>query len=185
MKLLIIGATGRTGRILTREAVSRGHVVAALVRPTSLLAPSSHLNVVVGDPLDAAQLGELLTGQDAVISTLGQNRKGDSHLLRNAAAAMLRAYERIGSGRYLVVSQGLLFPTANPLILILRALLRKQVADSIAMEGLLQRSDLDWTIVRPPRLTQNGKSRGFRISLDGRPAVYATSRFGRLPSGGS
>src|SRR5262245_45079360 len=66
-----------------------------------------------------------------------------------------RSYEpwaRTGMRRCVVVSQGLLFPSRNPMIGLLRMMLARHVADSTAMERVLQESSIDWTIARPPYL---------------------------------
>jgi putative NADH-flavin reductase len=71
--------------------------------------------------------------------------------------------------RYLVVSQGLLFPSKNPFIALLRMILGRQVADSAAMEQLICASDLAWTIVRPPNLSEGGKTLGYRVKVGAAP----------------
>jgi hypothetical protein len=84
-------------------------------------------------------------------------------LLRDAASALLVALQRTGLGRAIVVSQGLAFPSANPIVLLIRSVLAKILADSMAMEGFLQSADIDWTIVRPPMLKSGGAARGYRV----------------------
>jgi putative NADH-flavin reductase len=82
---------------------------------------------------------------------------------------MFTAMSQSGVRRYLVVSQGLLFPSRNPMIALLRLILRRFVADSAAMERLVRASDADWTIVRPPRLVEGGALRGYRTAAGARP----------------
>ena len=84
-------------------------------------------------------------------------------MLRDATEAMLSALRRTGIGRAIVVSQGLAFPSGNPIVLLLKWVLARILADSIAMERLVQSTDLDWTIVRPPRLKSGGVTRGYRV----------------------
>jgi hypothetical protein len=55
------------------------------------------------------------------------------------------------------------FPTQNPIVLLIRWGLAKILTDSIAMEGLVQSADVDWTIVRPPMLRSGGAARGYRV----------------------
>lgn len=76
---------------------------------------------------------------------------------------------RSGVRRYLVVSQGLLFPSWNPIVGLLRLILARHVADSAAMERRIGESDTDWTIVRAPRLLEGGVSRGYRVEVAARP----------------
>lgn len=170
MNLLILGATGRTGRLVTEQAISRGHSVTAMVRNPEPLNPHATLRSIIADPLNVEDLARVLPGQDAVISCLGQRSRADACLLQKAAAAMLVAITRVGIRRYLVVSQGLLFPSRNPIIGLLRLMLARHVADSTAMEGLVQASHTDWTIVRPPMLLEGGAKRGYRIKVGALPA---------------
>jgi putative NADH-flavin reductase len=114
MKLFVVGASGRTGRQVIRQALTRGHSVAAIVRHPGSLDPHQRLQIVTGNPLDADHLTPILAGHDAVISCLGQRSRADASLLQDAAAAMLTAMNRIGVRRNLVVSQGLLFPGWSP-----------------------------------------------------------------------
>ena len=169
LRFLVVGATGRTGRLVVDEAIARGHEVTALVRVGNLPA-RERLRVVVGDPRRADDLAGALAGHDAVISCLGQRSRDDATLLRDAAAAMLTAMSRGEACRYLVVSQGLLFPTRNPIVVLLRLVLARTVADSTAMERSVRAGVHDWTILRPPRLTDGGAARGYRLRVDTLPA---------------
>lgn len=106
-----------------------------------------------------------------MISCLGQSSGANPHLLRDAAKAMLSAFARVGGVRAIAVSQGLLFPARNPLIPLLRLILRRVTADSRAMEAVLRASaaTMIWTIVRPPRLLDGGAARGYRAMADAMP----------------
>src|SRR5260370_14779728 len=110
MKLFVVGATGRTGRHVTEQALARGHSVTAIVRNTGSFDPQDGLKIVSGDPLDVDQLASVLVGHDVVISCLGQRSAADASLLQDAAAAMTRAMTSIGVRRYLVVFPVLLLP---------------------------------------------------------------------------
>jgi putative NADH-flavin reductase len=124
---------------------------------------------VVADPLRGDPLASAVANHDLVISCLGQKSRGDAHLLQNAAVASLDAMARTGIRRLLVVSQGLLFPSRNPIILLLRLIFARHVADSIAMEQIVCAGEVDWTIVRPPRLVEGGISQGYRIEVGAKP----------------
>jgi putative NADH-flavin reductase len=169
MKLFVLGATGRTGRLVTEQALVRGHSVTAIVRALGAVRPQERVNAVVVDPLRADLLAPALVSHDAVISCLGQKSRRDVHLLQHAASATVNAMARAGVRRYLVVSQGLLFPSRNPIIVLLRSILGRRLADSSAMEQVVSSSDADWTIVRPPRLREGGKPRGYRIAVGEEP----------------
>ena len=167
MRILLVGATGRTGRLVLEGALGRGHEVTALVRKNTDLAPTKGLTVIQGDVLSPGDLRLAIPGCDVVVSVLGRHNKADRTLLQDGARAMLAALPSTSS-RYIVVSQGLLFPSMNPMIAVLRFVLAAAVADSRAMEFLVKRSALEWTIVRPPQLT-NGMPRTYRACVGNRP----------------
>lgn len=169
MNLFLTGANGRTGQLVLDKALARHHSVTAIVRKQGAIPSREHLRIVVGDPLRADDLAPVLANHDAVISCLGQRSRQDAYLLRNATAAALEAMARTGVRRYLVVSQGLLFPSRNPIILFLRLILARRVVDSAAMEQLVRASNVDWTIVRPPMLKDGGGQRGYRVHTGARP----------------
>ncbi|SFH65829.1 NAD(P)H-binding protein [Bradyrhizobium sp. Gha] len=168
MRLFIVGASGRTGRHVVTEAVSRGHGVSALMRPGSKGFADSSCRILVGDALDAEILAQSIPGHDVIISCLGQRTFNDALLLRMATQAMLHAMQRADVTRYLVLSQGLLFPSDKLFIRLLRWILRRHLRDSEAMEAIVRESGSDWTIVRPPRLLDGGPRRGYRISVGAR-----------------
>jgi putative NADH-flavin reductase len=169
MNIFLLGATGRTGRLVMDQALSRNHGVTAIIRKPGTIRSRGCSSIIVGDPLSPDVLAPALANQDAVISCLGQRSRQDANLLRDAAAAIVEAMGRARVRRYIVVSQGLLFRNRNPIIALLRLLLTRYVADSAAMEWLVRASDLDWTIVRPPMLKEGQSSRGYRIQSGAAP----------------
>ncbi len=179
MNILLIGASGRTGRIVADKAIIRGHSVTALVRPTTQ-EWDKRIQYVYGDPADFAILKTALNGQDAVISCLGQRGKADAYLLQQSSAAMIAAMQATGVSRYVVVSQALLFPSNSLIVKLLRRVLARHVADSAAMEKMVQLSDLRWTIVRPPRLTKNGRPVGYRKEIDTLPIKAGSLQYDDL-----
>jgi putative NADH-flavin reductase len=169
MKLLIVGATGRTGRLLAEQAIVRGHAVTAFVRSPQSLKPRTGLTIAAGNPLAANELAAVLPGHDVVISAIGRRSRDDATVLRDSAAAILKALQASPASRYIVVSQGLLFPSRHPIAVMMRWLLAIEIKDSGAMESLVRASDANWTIVRPPRLTEGGALKGYRVSVNGMP----------------
>ena len=119
MRLAIVGATGRTGRQVTEQALLRGHDVTAVVRKP-LVGPQDGLRSVVADPCKVEELMPALAGQDAVISCLGQRKGENPWLVRDAAAATLEAMERARVERFVIVSGALLYPSRNPMVLLMK-----------------------------------------------------------------
>ena len=154
MKLFVIGATGRTGLEIVHQALARGHHVTAFVRsPESMALRNERLTVLKGNVTDENQLFNAMQHHDAVLSTLGPRKVfKPSSLLRDSAVATSRATKRSGVKRLVVLSAAAHFPGIPNRIA--SFIMRNHMRDSLAMEEIVQGSGLDWTIARPPRLTQ-------------------------------
>jgi putative NADH-flavin reductase len=166
VRTVIFGAAGATGRELVKQALARGHQVTAFVRtPAKFDLKHTGLNVVQGDVPDAATLERALSGQDAVLCALGAATplKRDPTLI-NGVDNIVRAMERGGPRRLIYLSFLGVRGAREQLSLLGRyvvapLILRNVVTDHEAKENIITRSGLDWTIVRPPRLT-NGRYTG-------------------------
>lgn len=169
MKILVIGASGLTGRHVTQMAVSRSHTVTVLVRSKGAIAEGD-VRVIVRDLTNPADVEQAIHNQDVVISYLGQRSKKDALLLQTAASATMQAMSSSTACRYIVISQGLLFPSRSPVVALLWLILARYVVDSTAMEELLKDSKLAWTIIRPPRLLEGGVPHGYCAKSGSLPA---------------
>jgi putative NADH-flavin reductase len=159
MRIAVLGGTGRTGLWLIRELLRRDHAVSALVRdPTKLgdLAPQGE--VLTGDSRNRADLDRLVANADAVVSTLGPTAKEGS-LHADTARALVAAMEAAGVGRFVGVSgAGIDVPgdekslSAKVISKLIQTLGGEVVKDKPAEYEVYAASDLDWTLVRPPRL---------------------------------
>jgi putative NADH-flavin reductase len=154
VKLFVIGATGRTGREIFEQALARGHHVTAFVRsPESITSKNERLTVIKGNAIDENQLFDAMQNHDAVLSALGPRKPfKPSSLLHDSALATARAMNRSGVKRLVVLSAAAHFPGIPNRIVSL--ILRNHMRDSRAMEQVVQASGLDWTIARPPSLTE-------------------------------
>ena len=163
MKLAIFGANGQTGRLATALALDAGHqVVAVTRRPHEFPLAAPGLVVAQADVRNASAVGPIVSGVDAVVSTLGvtfTREPVDTYSVGtdNIVAAMRAASTR----RLVVVSSTAAYPTRRsgaPLALrlvepILTRTIGKTVYDDIRrMETSVRGSGLDWTIVRPSGL---------------------------------
>jgi len=169
LKLVVLGATGATGLEVVRQATERGHSVTAFVRaPEPLGALRNQIAVKKGDLLDSPQLAQAIEGHDVVISTFGPRlpvSKADAHLLEKFAGALTIAMERTGFRRVVVESVAFLFKDSiiPPAYLLGKLFFPTIVADSDAMERIFYESGLDWTIVRPPELTNKPHTGKYRV----------------------
>jgi putative NADH-flavin reductase len=170
MNFFILGATGGIGSALIEQALKRGHSVTAFVRsPEKIAQPQPNLRVQQGDPRQTSQLVASMAGHDAVVSALGVRSLTKRTLLEDCARSTVEAMRKSGLRRLLVVSAALLFPDAGPLAPPLRFILHYNMIDSKAMEQIVAASELDWTIVRPPRLTDGKHTGRFRAEMDRLP----------------
>jgi putative NADH-flavin reductase len=182
MKLVVLGATGSTGLEIVRQSIEHGHSVTTLVRSRERLKPFwDRITVKQGDLLNSAELERTIRDHDAVLSAFGPRvpvSKADANLLQQFGVALTRAMLQAGVRRVVVESVAFLFKDSliPPAYLLGRLFFSRTVADASAMERVFAKSTLDWTMVRPPELTNKpytGKYRvregqlprfGFRIS---------------------
>lgn len=162
MKLVILGANGRTGRLVVNQALDKGAIITAVVRSAEkqLTVQHENLTCVVGDPTDAAFLAELFHGQDAVISTLGGRKpthKATSIYPASAEAITTAAWET-GLEKVLVISTALLFPSNRLFDRILRNLVHITAKNAAQMERTLKTINLNVVIARCGFLTNKQES---------------------------
>jgi putative NADH-flavin reductase len=168
MRLFILGATGGIGKHLLHIALERGHQVTAFVRaPQKIGFSHQRLSLIRGDVFDADQMAGAMASHDAVLSSFGPTTLRAVTLRREFGRAVAAAMRHSGVRRIELVSAAFLFPELNMLGRILKAsLFRQMVPDTGGMETEISGSDLDWTIVRPPRLTNGPATHTYRI-VDG------------------
>lgn len=169
MKLVVLGATGSTGLEIVRQTIEHGHSVTAFVRSPERLTPfRDRISVKQGNLLDPAELEPVISGHDAVLSAFGPRvpiSKADANLLRQFAIALTSAMPRAGVRRVVAESVAFLFKDAiiPPAYLLGRLFFPGVVADAAAMEKALEKSGLDWTIARPPKLTPKPYTGKYRV----------------------
>jgi putative NADH-flavin reductase len=168
-RLFILGATGRIGQAVIDEAIERGHRVTAFVRsPDKIGGLRPWISVEKGDPRSIDDLRAALPGHDAVISALGPPGIRRTTIHRDAARTTVMAMQAAGIRRLLIVSAAVLFENQGFFYWLARnTFLRNVAEDTAAMERIVTASELDWTIVRPPRLTMGDLTRHYAVK-DGR-----------------
>jgi putative NADH-flavin reductase len=153
MNLFVLGATGKTGRILAAQGLARGHAITAFGRSALHDGATQTARIVVGDPMEADSLAAAMPGHDAVLSALGTSGLGATSVLVDSARAIIAAMQRAGVRRLIVMSSSLVDTNSGWLSSFLsRTLLRHTAGDQRAMEQLIAESPLDWTVLRPARL---------------------------------
>lgn len=158
MKLLVIGATGRTGRLVLAQAIARRHDVSAFARRPDQLPNEIHAKHQ-GDAANVADLRPALQGQDAVICAFGGSA---------LARALIGAMRDTGVKRVAMTSSRSVVATKPAWLISLVWLpFRAAYADLARAEGMLEASGLDWTIVRGTML--NDKPPAGRVHIDYAP----------------
>ncbi|GAA2795845.1 NAD(P)H-binding protein [Kitasatospora sp. CM 4170] len=186
MRLTVLGATGGVGRHLVDHALADGHQVTAAVRdPARLPVHHERLTVVTADALDAASLRPVVDGADAVLSGIGASGRTDPlKPASTSARAAVAAMAATGVRRLLVVSAAPLNRTGAGQTLLtgkvfsplLWSVLRDVYTDLEAMERVLRESGLEWTAVRPPRLTDRPGRGRYRHSVESGPPGASVAR---------
>lgn len=183
MKLTIFAATGGIGRQILEQAVAAGHDVTAVVRNPKKL--SRQVRVVTADlaAADPAVLESAVDGADAVLSGLGPRSNSEAGIARQGTRAIVAAMQATGVRRIVVVSAAPIGTVPSPgrpkppkhdpgdgffmrhlFSPLTKAALRKHYADLALMEDILRDSGLDWTVVRPPRLTDKPLTGTYRTA---------------------
>jgi len=172
MKLVILGANGRTGAHVLRGALGRGDDVTAIVRSEDKRPPlrADRLTVVVGDPCDPKLLARVLDGQDTVISTLGGRfpTKRAMSVYSLSANAIASAAGETGLRNVVVTSSALLFPPRRPVDRLLARVVPSVVRSATMMEQILRTADLDVTAARCGFLT-DAEETAYRATRDALP----------------
>jgi putative NADH-flavin reductase len=175
VKLTVFGASGATGRCLTTQALAAGHEVTAVVRDPARLTvdPHSRLQVVTADVMDPAAIAPAVVGADAVLTGVGPRGTGSTTVIADSVRSIIAAMEMSGARRLLALSGSIVAdegesPYLRYLIkpLARRTFLRHVNADMAAAEGEIEASRLDWTILRPPRLTGKRATGSYRVAID-------------------
>jgi len=168
MKLLVVGATGGTGREIVAQALEQGHVVTAFVRnPAAITTKHEALKVVQGDVLAYPSVEVAVTGQDAVLSALGARSLRKTTVLSEGTKNIILAMEQHGVRRFVGESSLGVGDSKRQLgrlfrLLILPLLLRNIYREMEVQEQYIKQSKLDWIIVRPAALTNGPRTGVYR-----------------------
>lgn len=152
MRLIVFGATGKTGQHVWRKALDRGHDVTAFARSPHKIERAAGLRVARGDVMDAISVADAVDGHDTVIVALGSKSLRDRTTLAIGTRNVVDGMTRHGVERLVVLSAAGVGESWGQVPLLARVLfstlLRNIHADHTAQEGLVRASTIDWTIVR-------------------------------------
>jgi putative NADH-flavin reductase len=185
MKLTIVAATGGVGRQLLEQAVAAGHDVTAVARNPGKLTRQERTVTADLAAVNPAVLEAAVAGADAVLSALGPHSNADAGIAASGTRSIVAAMQATGVRRIVVVSAAPVGTVASPgnpnppkhdpgdgffmrylFSRIAVAMFGKVYDDLAQMEDILRESDLDWTIVRPPQLTDKPSTGTYRTAVD-------------------
>ncbi len=186
MRLTVFGATGGTGTQLTEQALAAGNRVTAVVRdPARLAVPAQPgLEVVMADIMDPASILPAVAGADAVVTATGPHGTGPTTVIADSVRSIAAAMGEAGVRRLLALSGSIAADDSESFYLrylvkpvARRTFLRHVCADMRTAEAVVESTDLDWTIVRPPALTNGPATGRYRTSIDANlPHGFRVSR---------
>lgn len=175
MRLTIFGASGGTGRLLVEQALVGGHEVTAVVRdPARLAVPRRPgLQVITADIMDPAAIVPAVTSTDAVLTAAGPRGSGPTTVITDSVRSIAAAMSKAGTRRLLALSGSIVSDDGEGLVLryvlkpvARRTFLRHVCADMREAEAVIAATDLDWTIMRPPALTDGPGTGQYRTAFD-------------------
>lgn len=193
MNIAIFGASGATGKLLTERCLAAGYTVSALLRTpdTFPYKDDSKVRIVQGSVVDSeapAAIADTLNGADAVLSALGAKspfKKED--VLERAIPLIASAMQTFGPHRIIALGSAGARPDSldrQPAYrrwivqkIVYNVFLKYPVLSQISQWHTLSTSDLDWTMVMPPMLT-NAPAKG-RYFVDGEALPRNGSRISR------
>lgn len=183
--IALFGASGKTGSRLLLLALAQGISVRALVRdPAKIAVTDDRLKVVTGDVFDRGAVDRVVDGVDAVISVFGHVKGSPADLQATGTRLIVEAMHTHGVARIITLSGGGLRAEGRdePKVAdrIIRGLLKllsgHVLADAEAHLEVLQRSGLDWTVVRGPRLTEAPGTGSYGVGWVGGDSTTSISR---------
>lgn len=183
MRILLLGATGRTGRLALKKALEKGHQVTCLARNSVRIQKKDGLTIIEGNANNETHLEKAITDCDAVISVLNISRKSDfpwaslrtpKYYLSDVARILVPMAEKRNLKRITVCSAWGVAETKNDIPKWFRWLIDHSnigitYKDHERQEKILSESKLDWTIVRPVGLTNSKRIEIVKETFDNKP----------------
>jgi len=163
MRLAIFGATGKTGKHLVEQALAQGHQVTALVRnPSKLAVQNPNLVVKPGDISDVTCVNDTIAGADAVLSVLGPTSNAPDFVVSRGTQNIIDAMKKNGVQRLVIsAGAGVEDPNDQPGLFnhvmgfALKLTAKNVYADMNRTVAVVRASEVDWTVVRVPMLTND------------------------------
>lgn len=177
MKIVIFGASGRTGQHLILQALERGHTITAFARtPGKIQVRHERLQIIQGDIHDENAVEKAIVGQDVVLCALGLNKDEPVTALADGTKIIITAMRKHQIRRIMNVSAAGFsgekadFLTGKILFWIFNKYLTKLFTAMKKQHEVIEQSELEWIAVRPFLLDEGPHKGGYRIALEGIPS---------------
>ena len=172
--ILVFGASGGTGLEVVEQALEAGHKVSAVLRhPDKFPIRHEQLRIIKGDVLNSITYENTFFGMDVVISCLGTRNREATVVYSQGVTNILQAMQKVGMDRIICLSAGAVEIAPNTSFImkflmknILQKLFKYSYADMLLMEGILRGSNLNWTVIRPPRLLNGDRTGKYRTGIN-------------------
>jgi putative NADH-flavin reductase len=182
--LTVFGGTGATGLLFVEQALAAGHEVVAFARTPSKLPPRPRLSIVAGTLDDAAGIADAIAGSDAVASVLGPGTKAaDVPPLITGTRSIITGMHEHGVRRLVAVGTPSMPDDADgndwrvaALVAMIKRFQPAAYEAIVTIGQLVRQSDLDWTIVRFPILTNGARTEGVNVRQLGQRGGLLLSR---------
>ncbi|MEI8005599.1 MAG: SDR family oxidoreductase [Bacteroidota bacterium] len=179
MKIAVFGASGRTGLLLTFQALNQGHEVTAYTRsPHKISITHKNIRIIEGELDDYNKIRDAVSGQDVVMCTLGIEKNKPSTVLSDATRLILKAMEESNVKRFICMSSAGVLGNDGGFWFgkVLIPLFLKQVfEDKKRQIEVIRQSKSEWVVVRPVGLTDSPKTGRFNIN-EGLPTSWRIPR---------
>lgn len=172
--IFVFGAAGGIGINVVKQALEAGYFVKAVVRhPEKLSLVHPSLKIIKGDIRDPSTYDKKINGIDAIISAIGGSMTQPTDLYSEGNLALIKAMEKTTVNRvYFISASAIEISPFLPWYIrlaekyIIQKLLKHGYDDQRRMEKLIGESNLEWTIIRPPRLTDSKMTGQYRLGID-------------------
>ncbi len=167
---LVLGSTGKIGHLLTKKLIDKKYRVVALVRnPNKLTTQSSNLKIIQGDVASKSDLENALMGVDVVVSVLGHGFRTSYPIQKRTMESLMPVMHKMNIKRLIAITGSDLFikGDSDPLYARLQRRLFSfvdpyRMNDAIDQQGIIEKSNLDWTVIRTP-VHSNGETVAVKV----------------------
>lgn len=169
MKITILGSTGFVGKVLIRKAIAAGYQVKTLARnPEKLEEIKEKIEIIQGSVFEPLSVEAAIEGAEVVLSTIGppQRYPGDPVQYEKAMKNIVSAMDKYGIKRYIHIGgaahlggEDEVWNSSRKFLRLFLDLVGRNILVAKHLEWeVLKSSDLDWTLVRPPRIANEAAS---------------------------